>query len=57
MRKIEDHKVNPANDLINILVKDKSGAGGANHKYTVEFPNAHYDVDINFQDGPIAEEG
>ena len=57
MRMIEDHKVNPANDLINILVKDKPGAGGANHRYTVEFPDAHLDVDINFQNGPIAEAG
>jgi len=32
-RTIDDHKVNPANDTIQIAVVDEPGAGGANHAY------------------------
>jgi hypothetical protein len=35
MRTINDHKINPANDVINITVEDEPGAGGANHRYTI----------------------
>lgn len=57
MRKITTHVANPANDLINLLVLDEPGPGGANHQYTIEFPDASYDTNINFQNGPIAEHG
>lgn len=56
-RRVTAHIVNPLNDRINILVVDKPGAGGANHKYQIEFPHAKYDVMISFQNGPIAEAG
>lgn len=35
MRTIEDHKINPANDTLQIAVTDTPGAGGANHRYEV----------------------
>jgi acyl carrier protein len=72
MREITSHRVNPANDKIQILVTDEAGAGGANHRYeltgfdTEKNPSA-YDPQgyhsrfskqvIVFQNGPIAEAG
>lgn len=56
MREITDHRVNPANDRIEILVVDEPGAGGANHEYDVVLPNRRA-TRISFQNGPIAEEG
>lgn len=44
MRKLTDHKVNPANDKLEILVLDEPGAGGANHVYAVLSPE---DVALN----------
>jgi len=57
MRRIDEHKINPTNDLINIHVVDEPGAGGANHEYQLEFPNKQYDTRISFQNGPIPEHG
>ena len=56
MREIHDHKVNPANDKISLIVTDEPGAGGANHVYEVSIPGEPPWV-INFQNGPIAEAG
>jgi hypothetical protein len=56
MRTIEDHKVNPANDQIQINVVDVPGAGGANHEYDVVLPDGRT-TRISFQNGPIAEAG
>jgi len=72
MRKIEDHRINPANDTISIVVNDEPGAGGANHRYEL----TGFDTDKNpsatgpdgykssfskqvilFQNGPIPENG
>jgi len=39
MRVIDDHKVNPANDVLEITVIDEPGAGGANHAYLVRGAN------------------
>lgn len=55
MRTINDHKVNPANDRINIEVTDKPGAGGANHTYNVDWGSGA--VTLQFQNGPIADVG
>jgi hypothetical protein len=68
MRTINEHKVNPANDLIEIRVTDEPGAGGANHAYEVWLPDTVVDgpgeghthgpeIRINFQNGPINENG
>jgi hypothetical protein len=68
MRKLQGHKVNPANDRLEIEVMDAPGAGGANHVYRVtgfdapapkreEIPAADGSADIIFQDGPIPENG
>ena len=68
-RTIEDHKVNPANDTLEIAVEDAPGAGGAQHRYVVSgFNNesnpSKFLVDeptdkvvILFQNGPIPEAG
>ncbi|AVH40619.1 hypothetical protein [Agrobacterium tumefaciens] len=68
MRTINDHKVNPANDKIEIRVTDEPGAGGANHVYEVWLPDTVVDgpsgghihgpeAIIRFQNGPINENG
>jgi hypothetical protein len=57
MREIHDHKINPANDVIKIAVMDEPGAGGANHHYRVTLPDGKSGLDIQFQNGPIAEAG
>jgi len=57
MRKIEDHKVNLANDRIEITVMDEPGVGGANHHYAVDVDGSENGLDIYFQNGPIAEAG
>lgn len=55
MRSINEHKVNPANDRIEVTVTDQPGAGGANHVYNVDWKSGA--VTLQFQDGPIAEVG
>jgi hypothetical protein len=71
MRTIEDHKVNPVNDTLQITVEDERGAGGANHLYRVSGFNISGNpsrpvalhkqedgaVDILFQNGTIPENG
>ena len=60
MRKLTDHIVNPANDRIEITVRDEPGPGGANHEYLVLWENGGVIggiLEISFQKGPIAESG
>lgn len=72
MREITTHRINPANDKLKIVVTDKPGAGGANHRYEITGfdprgnPSAEdmahiegvYDgFVVLFQNGPIAEHG
>lgn len=72
MRELTSHKVNPANDVLDIEVLDDPGAGGANHLYQINGFNtasnpscpftARYGkpsdhATILFQNGPIAESG
>jgi hypothetical protein len=66
MRTIDDHKVNPANDVLTVSVMDEPGAGGANHHYSVTLPdwtrapdgaNAKGVWDFQFQNGPINADG
>lgn len=66
MREIIEHKVNPANDTLRIVVTDEPGSGGANHRYLISgfdpSTNAAYDGDpryavVMFQNGPINEVG
>jgi hypothetical protein len=56
MRTLDNHKMNPANDLITVTVIDGPGAGGASHEYQVVIPNGKT-TNISFQNGPIAEVG
>ena len=72
MREINDHKVNPANDVLKIEVLDEEGAGGANHLYQITGFNSKSNLSdpwtdrhgqpaehstILFQNGPINEVG
>lgn len=68
-RIISEHKVNPANDVLDLIAIDGPGAGGANHLYAVQGANRHnnpslqqYPVSTDymlllFQNGPINEVG
>jgi hypothetical protein len=59
-REIVSHKVNGLNDALTILATDDPGAGGANHRYCIEW---NYNgpacdaLQVRFQNGPIAEAG
>lgn len=55
-RELTDHKVNPANDKIDIVVRDEPSAGGACHEYDVCVPFTGV-TKISFQNGPINEVG
>ncbi len=58
MRKITDHKCNPANDLLDIHAIDAPGAGGANHSYRITCDTAPIaNHSIEFQNGAINENG
>lgn len=72
MRVLNSHKVNPANDVLSIEVKDAPGAGGASHLYMISgFDTATNTSDpfverhgvsskyatVLFQNGPIGEKG
>jgi len=60
MRFLNDHKVNPANDVLTVQVLDEPGCGNANHRYAIEYNPAGKDgfvYLIGFQDGPISVDG
>jgi len=61
MREITSHKVNGCNEALRIVVMDDPGHGGACHHYQIELPappDEDYEVvEIDFQNGPIAEAG
>lgn len=57
MRKLSDHIANPVNDKITISVMDEPGAGGAHHYYAVAVDGSENDLDVHFQNGPIADAG
>ena len=72
MRTVEYHKINPANDKVEITVEDAPGSGGANHLYMVRgfntgsnpscpFTKRHGQpsehATVLFQNGPIGEVG
>ena len=72
MRTLTDHKVNGANEQLEITVLDEPGAGGASHLYQIEgFDSASNPSDpwterhgcsathstILFQNGPIGDAG
>lgn len=56
MRYLNDHKVNPANDKLELAVSGEPGSGGAYHDYVVMLPDGE-EFSIRFQNGPIAENG
>lgn len=56
MRELNEHKINPANDTLQVMVMDEPGHGGACHHYQIRHGNLPT-VDIRFQNGPIAVDG
>lgn len=71
MRTLADHKINPANDVLEVRVVDAPGSGGANHRYEItgfdsvsnasgacgELSESTTKAVVLFQNGPIAEVG
>ncbi len=61
MRKLTDHIVSGDQAVqLDISVLDEPGAGGANHKYLIEFTDNDGQVNrlhVSFQNGPIKESG
>jgi hypothetical protein len=60
MRQLTDHKVNPANDTIEVHATDEPGSGGANHVYAATWSDKSGTLQqrvIDFQNGPINEAG
>lgn len=70
MRKLTGYKVNGVNDLLQVLVLDEPGQGGACHRYHItssvgviesedDLARAEIAVsaDLEFQNGPIGEAG
>lgn len=72
MRELTDHRVNPANDKLRIIVEDEPGAGGASHLYMItgfntqtnsscpfvgRYGNPSDHTTILFQNGTITEKG
>lgn len=72
MRELHGHKVNAANDTLQIEVLDEPGSGGAHHRYQIrefdvrgnpsmgasyQYPGPFTNVTLLFQNGPIAEAG
>ena len=60
-RQITSHRVNGLNEALKVASVDEPGAGGAHHKYVVAFipqtKSTHECIEIDFQNGPIAESG
>ena len=56
MRTLDDHKVNPANDVLTVTVMDEPGHGFACHAYDITGGDAR-PTQIRFQNGPIGEDG
>lgn len=64
IRILDGHKVNPANDRLEVRSMDEPGAGGAHHIYEIAVPADgkhlrpyHHVVGLHFQNGPIADVG
>lgn len=72
MRILNEHKINPANDTLEVTVMDEPGAGGANHlyevlgfntesnasdPYTARYGEPAQYATILFQNGPIGVDG
>ena len=58
-RQITNHIVDPDIPHVDVGVSDDPGAGGAHHRYVIEFPpyKPENRTLIEFQNGPIAEVG
>lgn len=54
---ITTHKVNGLNEALTITVMDEPGPGGAHHQYVISYAGETSPQLIDFQYGPIAENG
>lgn len=54
MRELTDHKVNPANDQLEVIVVDEPGPGNANHLYMIRGTDGKVMAELSFQNGPIS---
>lgn len=59
MRELFDHIVenDDANHQLSIFATDEPGAGGENHHYAIMTPDRGDEWDVQFQNGPIPENG
>lgn len=68
MRELHEHKVNPANERLQVIAEDGPGPGGASHRYRITGAALHNNPShtlgdpveqtvILFQNGGIAEVG
>lgn len=62
VRELTSHRVNGLNEALRIEVLDEPGQGNACHVYRISVPNGAQVarpvcVDIEFQNGPIQEDG
>lgn len=58
-RSLTDHRLNGANNAIEILVMDEPSEGGMNHEYEMRFhtEGGLRHQRVSFQNGPIGEAG
>ena len=52
MRTLNEHKLNPGNNMLTVTVLDEPGHGGANHAYDITGGEA-VPTHLRFQNGPI----
>jgi hypothetical protein len=59
MRVLKTHAINPANQELDVVVRDTAGHGSVHHHYSITSTDANFHVplDICFQNGPINEVG
>jgi len=56
MRTLNEHRINPGNDTIDLQVLDEPGQGNACHEYACVLPDGKT-TNISFQNGPINADG
>ncbi len=57
MRSITSHAINPCNEAIAVAAIDGPGPGGARHQYTLTCGNPAFVTFLQFQNGPVKENG
>jgi hypothetical protein len=58
MRTIEDFKVTPADQALEVSTRDEPGHGGAHHHYRIGVAGHDgFNTEIHFQNGPVKSHG